>query len=346
MSSDPTFIIYLKDKIQIVVFGLDGAGKRTLLQYLTKRQDSAGKTRRGIPDTIPTIGMNTETIQIGYVPFFTRDLGGQLQFRSALWEMYTKNSAGLIGLIYVMDVSDPARFPEVRNNLWRMLKMNHLKDIPLAIFANKVDIFEDGQAITEEDLANFMGINKKMSRVLNIFNTSAKAGVGIHKGINWLITEISKREQYTTTEMDTSKSLFESEARITSVDDDDPLRESLVGTIPSRTNDVSDKSDEDDDMLSLSLREALKILRNEDEDGLDSSLTGTISDKNSDFSKFKGFEDPSTPFIFVFPYPKGPPAASAEAIPIIFNVCPHCGEPNTQRKRFCPSCGADLTPPT
>ncbi len=169
-----------KKNAKISVLGLDRAGKTTMLQRL--------KTGRWIPDTTPTIGMNAETIQIGDVTITAWDLAGQLQFRKPLWEMYTKNSAGLI---YVVDVSDPARYPEARNNLWRMLKMNHLKDIPLAILANKVDLVD----CTEEDLANFMGINKKMSRVLNIFKTSAKTGEGIHKGIYWLADAIQEGKQ-------------------------------------------------------------------------------------------------------------------------------------------------------
>lgn len=174
-----------KKNAKISVLGLDRAGKTTMLQRL--------KTGRWIPDTTPTIGMNAETIQIGDVTFSAWDLGGQLQFRRALWEMYTKNSAGLI---YVVDVSDPARYPEARSNLWRMLKMTHLKDIPLAIFANKVDLLEENKnELNEEDLANFMGINKKMSRVLNIFRTSAKTGEGIHKGIYWLADAIQEGRQ-------------------------------------------------------------------------------------------------------------------------------------------------------
>lgn len=182
-----------KKNAKISVLGLDRAGKTTMLQRL--------KTGRWIPDTTPTIGMNAETIQIGDVTFSAWDLGGQLQFRRALWEMYTKNSAGLI---YVIDVSDAARYPEARNNLWRMLKMNHLQNVPLAIFANKVDLVD---SVTEEDLANFMGINKKMSRILNIFKTSAKTGEGIHKGIYWLADAIQEGKQITM-EFYQIKSLF------------------------------------------------------------------------------------------------------------------------------------------
>ncbi len=89
-----------------------------------------------------------------------------------------------------------------------MLKMNHLKDIPLSIFANKVDILEQSKSeLNEEDLANFMGINKKMSRVLNIFRTSAKTGEGIHKGIYWLADAIQEGKQVSM-DMYQIKSLF------------------------------------------------------------------------------------------------------------------------------------------
>jgi hypothetical protein len=95
---------------KISVLGLDRAGKTTMLQRL--------KTGRWVPDTQPTIGMNAETIHINNVRFTAWDLGGQIQYRKALWEMYTKNS---VGLLYVIDANDPARFPEARLNLWTML---------------------------------------------------------------------------------------------------------------------------------------------------------------------------------------------------------------------------------
>jgi len=190
-----------KKNAKISVLGLDRAGKTTMLQRL--------KTGRWIHNTTPTIGMNAETIQIGDVTFSAWDLGGQLQFRRALWEMYTKNSKGLI---YVIDLSDPARFPESRNYLWRMLRMTHLKNIPLAIFANKVDLVD----CTEEDLANFMGINSKMSRVLSIFKTSAFTGEGIHKGIYWLADAIQEGK-HASMELYQVKSLFGRSSTIMSI---------------------------------------------------------------------------------------------------------------------------------
>ena len=66
--------------------------------------------------------------------------------------------------------------------------MNHLRNVPLAIFANKADLVD----ITEEDLASFIGINKNMSRAFSIFKISSETGEGIHKGICWLAEAIQE----------------------------------------------------------------------------------------------------------------------------------------------------------
>jgi small GTP-binding protein len=124
--------------------------------------------------------MNSETIQINNVRFTAWDLGGQIQFRRALWVMYTKNSEGLV---FVVDVSNPKRYPEARQSIQRMLSLSHLEGIPLAIFANKVDLVDE---VDEQDLPNILGISKKTGRDLNVFKTSAKTGEGIIEGIYWL----------------------------------------------------------------------------------------------------------------------------------------------------------------
>jgi signal recognition particle receptor subunit beta len=103
-----------------------------------------------------------------------------MQFRRTLWDMYTKNS---VGLIFVVDVSDPKRYPEVRINLQRMLSLTHLENLPLAIFANKIDLVDE---IEERDLTNILGISKINNREIKVFKTSAKTGEGIMEGIYWL----------------------------------------------------------------------------------------------------------------------------------------------------------------
>lgn len=51
------------------------------------------------------------------------------------------------------------------------------------------------------------------------------------------------------------------------------------------------------------------------------------------------------PYIYYFPYPKGPPIASARAIPKkIEEICPKCGEINARKRMVCEKCGANLIP--
>jgi small GTP-binding protein len=157
---------------KISVLGLDRAGKTSMLQRI--------KTGRWIPKTTPTIGMNSEILTIGNVRFTAWDLGGQMQFRRALWKPYTENS---VGLIFVVDVSNPKRYPDVRISLTNVLSLSHLQNLPLAIFANKIDLIDE---IDERDLPNILGISKNSNREIEVFKTSAKTGEGIKEGIYWL----------------------------------------------------------------------------------------------------------------------------------------------------------------
>ncbi len=162
---------------KISVLGLDRAGKTSLLQRL-----KLGKWKS---DTSPTIGMNAETFYINGIKFTAWDLGGQIQFRNALWKTYTKNS---VGLIFVIDIKDRMRRPEVRATLQKILEYRHLDKIPLAIFANKIDLIKE--EMTVNDLKNILGIKKIADRKVKILKTSAKTGEGIVDGVYWLTDTI------------------------------------------------------------------------------------------------------------------------------------------------------------
>jgi ADP-ribosylation factor-like protein 1 len=174
--------INYKTRTRISVLGLDSAGKTTMLLRL--------KTGSWIPDTHPTIGMNVETIIIDNVLFLAWDLHSQMHHRKALWDMHLKN---VIGLIYVTDVSDPTRFREACLIFRTLLKKFYRQKLPLAIFANKIDILRDKlELFSPIDFANNLGILQVMDPLLKIFSTSAKTGEGILEGINWLIDTVHK----------------------------------------------------------------------------------------------------------------------------------------------------------
>merc|ERR1712125_122256 len=81
---------------RILMVGLDAAGKTTILYKL-----KLGK----VVTTIPTIGINVETIDYGRFAFTTWDIGGRDKSR-ALWRHYF---AGTQAIVFVVDSSDRDR---------------------------------------------------------------------------------------------------------------------------------------------------------------------------------------------------------------------------------------------
>ncbi len=161
---------------KISILGLDRAGKTTIIKRM--------KTGKFIPNPPQTIGVNTEIIKINDRKFTVWDLGGEALFRRALWEMYTKNTAGLV---FVIDLVDQRRFSDAQSSLKRMMKIPHLKNIPLALFFNKSDLLEN---FPDQNLLHVLEIDELDGRESQVFQTSAKTGEGIIEGINWLTSVI------------------------------------------------------------------------------------------------------------------------------------------------------------
>jgi GTPase SAR1 family protein len=79
--------------MRILILGLDGAGKTTILYRL-----QAGE----VVTTIPTIGFNVETVTYKNLKFQVWDLGGQTSIRP-YWRCYYTNTDAII---YVVDSAD------------------------------------------------------------------------------------------------------------------------------------------------------------------------------------------------------------------------------------------------
>jgi small GTP-binding protein len=85
-----------KKQCKIVILGLDGAGKTTILYSLKLGE---------VISTIPTIGFNVEELSYKTIKFMVWDVGGQEKLRN-LWTHYFEKAKGLI---YVVDSSDSER---------------------------------------------------------------------------------------------------------------------------------------------------------------------------------------------------------------------------------------------
>lgn len=113
-----------KREFKLVIIGLDAAGKTTILHKM--RFDE-------IMPTAPTIGINTEDIQIKNINIKVFDLAGQEKMRN-VWKYYYSS---IEGIIFVLDASDRERIMEAKDEIQNLLQNEEAKQVPILIFANK-----------------------------------------------------------------------------------------------------------------------------------------------------------------------------------------------------------------
>ena len=159
---------------RILILGLDGAGKTTILYKLQVGE---------VVTTIPTIGFNVETLTYKNLKFQVWDLGGQTSIRP-YWRCYYSNTDAII---YVVDSMDKERMSISKQELVSMLEEDELKNSILVVFANKQDI--EG-ALTETEVATELGLAAIKDRKWQIFKTSAIKGTGLETAMDWLVNTI------------------------------------------------------------------------------------------------------------------------------------------------------------
>ena len=119
-----------KKDFKVRMFGLDGAGKTTIL-YLLKLGEKI--------TTIPTIGFNVERIQnkTWCKDIEIWDIGGMEKIR-VLWRHYFKENDGLI---WTYDISNEKEIEQSQTELIKILTDSEINEkIPLLIYANKTDL--------------------------------------------------------------------------------------------------------------------------------------------------------------------------------------------------------------
>ena len=121
-------------QFQVVVMGLDNAGKTTMLHTMKNRQGGQ------IEMTIPTVGLNVKTLEFqGSAKFLTLqafDLGGRNNFRPLMRHWFAKTD----GIILVVDSNDRRRLEDAKFELHRILAEDNLYGKPLLVLANKQDL--------------------------------------------------------------------------------------------------------------------------------------------------------------------------------------------------------------
>ncbi|XP_068604843.1 ADP-ribosylation factor-like protein 14 [Brachionichthys hirsutus] len=161
---------------QVLILGLDKAGKSTLLYKL--RHDAC-------VSTVPTIGFNVEMLEARKksVNFILTlwDIGGQAKMR-AHWKSFHQDAAAVV---FVVDSSEKERLEEARKELENTLRSEQLRGLPLIILANKQDV--DG-ALTATEISDTFNLKKICStRDWFIQPCSAKTGFGVQEALKRLV---------------------------------------------------------------------------------------------------------------------------------------------------------------
>ncbi|XP_028322283.1 ADP-ribosylation factor-like protein 11 [Gouania willdenowi] len=154
---------------QVIMFGLDSAGKSTLLARLLTGQ---------VMETTATIGFNVGTLNLNKKASLTVwDVGGQKTMRQN-WRYYLDDCEVVV---FVVDSSDRSRMPEAHRALRRILKEEKLKDVPLMVLANKKDL---AHSMTIREVSTQLELSTYVDRLWEIQACSALRGLGLQQAFN------------------------------------------------------------------------------------------------------------------------------------------------------------------
>ena len=171
-------LISKKRDVRLLMVGLDAAGKTTILSQIRYGETTP---------TIPTIGFNCGEATYKNLSFFFWDLGGQDQIR-ALWKhYYTNNDA----IIFVVDSDDRERMNVAREELWKLLNEEELRDCELLVYANKQDM---QGAMTTQEVVRELDLGCCKGRKWKVQGTVATIGDGLFQGLDWLAGVLLKKK--------------------------------------------------------------------------------------------------------------------------------------------------------
>ena len=155
---------------RILMVGLDGAGKTTILYQLKKGEKV---------DSIPTIGFNVEAIDYEGLGLTVWDVGGADKIR-VLWKHYYQNADGLI---FVVDSNDKDRLEEASEELHKMIAEQYLLFCPILVLANKQDL---NGALSPMEITERLNMGQYRDRLWLVQASSGVLGTGLKEGIDWI----------------------------------------------------------------------------------------------------------------------------------------------------------------
>ena len=101
---------FQKPEYKLLVLGLDGAGKTSILEKIKEHEGQKFMSQARIP---PTVGLNLARVEKRRAKFIFWDVGGQAVLRK-IWEKYYSQCNAVI---FVVDGANESRMEEVKSVL-------------------------------------------------------------------------------------------------------------------------------------------------------------------------------------------------------------------------------------
>ncbi|KAL4433178.1 hypothetical protein ABPG74_010873 [Tetrahymena malaccensis] len=170
------YFIKNKKERKILILGLDGAGKNTVL-YKMKLLENV--------QVISTNGSNIRSVEYKNLNFIIWDIPDYKRLRQ-LCHCYCYDSSALI---YVLDSTDVQRIKEVNQAL--EILVEKMVGIPVLILANKQDIAVMSLSEIQEKLQlhKIKGIGE-----WHIQGCCSLNGEGLYDGFNWLSKTLNEKK--------------------------------------------------------------------------------------------------------------------------------------------------------
>ena len=171
--------ILQQKRAQVVIVGLDNAGKTTLLHTMQTHHFAQFE---------PTKDHYEGKLEFGGIIIACIDLGGHSCVRQNWTQYYSRAN----GLVFVIDASDQGRIPEAKQELDQILNREELLNVPILILGNKQDVVgclsreELQEKLAIKTMSPLEGDRKPGERLLRIQMISAKQDFGYEVGFNWL----------------------------------------------------------------------------------------------------------------------------------------------------------------
>eukprot|EP01065_Artemidia_motanka_P027649 TRINITY_DN32843_c0_g1_i1.p1 TRINITY_DN32843_c0_g1~~TRINITY_DN32843_c0_g1_i1.p1 ORF type:complete len:304 (+),score=54.92 TRINITY_DN32843_c0_g1_i1:72-983(+) len=168
-------------KVTLAVFGLDNAGKSTLISALGGKIDT---------ETKPTLGFSPTRLTGEQFDIVIYDLGGGRKLR-AIWPQYY---ADVHGVVFVVDAADPDRFAESLACLQPILSDERSSSKPLLLLGNKQD---SPGAATADDLRRAFNVSSLECPcrvdVCCALREEDPTHTNIERGMEWLLEFIASQ---------------------------------------------------------------------------------------------------------------------------------------------------------